>query len=207
MSAALMMLLAAHAAGPETAVDAERAFYRAAQTDGQWTAFRRFATDDAVMFTPQPVRAQEVLPKKDPPIAVQWWPAHSYVSCDGTVAVNTGPWVRPNGSGYFSTVWERQADGHWKWVMDHGDGLSAPRPLPEEPKVRRAACKFPRGKVVGVTFGEEPGEHGQGISDDGTLAWIWRVRPDGSRTFTARLWNGRKFETVVRDEVAAPAAS
>ncbi|MEI9850397.1 MAG: hypothetical protein WDN24_05480 [Sphingomonas sp.] len=204
MSVALLMLLAAAAAGPETAVDAERAFNRAAQTEGQWTAFRRFATDDAMVFTPQPAKAQQVLPRADPPIAVQWWPAESYVSCDGTLAVNTGPWVRPDGFGYFTTVWERQPGGGWKWSVDAGDTLAAARQLPEKPKVRRAACRFPRGKVVGVTFADEPGEHGQGISDDGTLAWIWRVAPDGARTFTAKLWNGRAFETVVRNEVAAP---
>ncbi len=55
-----------------------------------------------MMFVPQPVKAQDWLKdRKDPPIAVQWWPAESYVSCDGTAAVNTGPWVRPKGVGLF----------------------------------------------------------------------------------------------------------
>jgi len=100
MLAALLLLQAA----AQTAVDAERAFYRAAQTEGQWKAFREFSTPDAVVFTPHPAKAHEVLPTREPAIAVQWWPAESYVSCDGKLAVNTGPWVRPNGSGYFTTV-------------------------------------------------------------------------------------------------------
>jgi hypothetical protein len=200
----MLTLLLLAAADPETAVDAERAFYRSAQAEGQWTAFRKFMVPEATLFVPQPSRAEDVLPAKNPPIAVQWWPAESYVSCDGSVAVNTGPWVRPKGSGYFTTVWERQPDGRYKWSVDGGDELAVPRALPEQPQVRRAACKGLRGKQVGVIFAPGEGKRGQGVSHDGTLAWAWRVMPDGSRTFTAKLWNGRKFETVVRNEIAAP---
>lgn len=200
----MMLPLLLLAADPETAIDAERAFYRAAQIGGQWTAFRKFMTPDATLFVPQPARAEEVLPKKDPPIAVQWWPAESYVSCDGSVAVNTGPWVRPKGNGYFTTVWERQKDGHYKWSVDGGDELAAPRALPESPRVRRASCRSLRGKAVGVMFGTDEAKRGQGVSHDGTLVWAWKVKPDGARTFTAKLWNGRTFDTVVHDEIAAP---
>ncbi len=82
------------------------------------------------MFLPQAGSAQEFLKDKaDPPTAVFWWPGRSYVSCDGNTAVNTGPWVRQWGKsvGYFTTVWQRQADGSWKWVLDHGDVLATPR--------------------------------------------------------------------------------
>ena len=82
------MLAALLLAQAGTAVEAERDFNRLAQTEGQWTAFRRYATGDAVMFVPKPGNAQAFLKaRKDPPIAVQWWPAESYVSCDGSVAV------------------------------------------------------------------------------------------------------------------------
>ncbi|MES2444789.1 MAG: hypothetical protein V4574_18355 [Pseudomonadota bacterium] len=195
-----LMLLAAQ--DPETAVDAERAFNRAAQTDGQWTAFRRFMTDDAVLFTPQPVNAKEALPEKDPPIAVQWWPAESYVSCDGTTAVNTGPWSRPRASGYFTTVWVRQPDGHFKWIYDGGDVLAAPRALPEKPKVRTASCAGrPRSPLFMVYSDAKPG---RGESPDKTLIARWLVMPDGSRTFTVQLWTGKRYETVMHDEIAAP---
>ena len=61
------------------------AFARDAQRIGQWTAFRKYADRDAVMFTPQAVWARDFLKgRKDPPKAVRWWPAHSFVSCDGT---------------------------------------------------------------------------------------------------------------------------
>ena len=52
------LLLAA--APVPTAVDAERAFAARRAEIGQWTAFRKYADRDAVMFTPQAVWAQRV---------------------------------------------------------------------------------------------------------------------------------------------------
>lgn len=197
----LLMLLATP--DPETAIEAERAFNRAAQTEGQWTAFRKFSTPEAVLFTPQPAKAHEVLPQKNPPITVQWWPAESYVSCDGQVAVNTGPWVRPKGNGYFTTVWVRQNDGHFKWVYDGGDTLPAPRALPEEPKVRTASCAGAAFAPLSVP-GDGTVKEGSGGSPDNTLIWWWRVKPDGSRSFVVDLWNGKRFDTVLENQIAAP---
>lgn len=197
MLAPLLLL----AAGPETAVEAERAFNRAAQTEGQWTAFRKFAADDAVVFTPQPESVKTALPVKNPPIAVQWWPADSFVSCDGNVAVNTGPWVRPKGVGYFTTVWVRQADGRFKWVVDGGDALKEPLALPEQPRVHKASCSGQPFAPVSMPNGRRNGE---GESKDYTLNWGWSVAADGSRYFFVNLWTGKKFEQVLRQEVPAP---
>ena len=52
-----------------TAIDAERAFAADAQKVGQWTAFRKYATDDAVMFVPAAGQCADLLKdKKDPPV-------------------------------------------------------------------------------------------------------------------------------------------
>ena len=189
-------------ADPEmTAIDAENAFRRAPQAEGQWTAFRKFATEDAIIFTPQPEKAQQVLPTKNPPIAIQWWPAESYISCDGSTAVNTGPWIRPEGSGYFTTVWHRQPDGDWKWSMDHGDDLATPRALPERAVVRKARC--PASASIPA---HEPCPYekcGHGRSADGTLHWDWAVLSDGSRSFDAEIWDGTNWTMVVSNRVAA----
>lgn len=198
MLAPLLLL----AAGPETAVEAERAFNRAAQTEGQWTAFRKFATDDAVVFTPQVESIRTALPAKDPPIAVQWWPADSFVSCDGNMAVNTGPWVRPKGVGYFTTVWVRQSDGRFKWVVDGGDALAEPLPVPERPRVHTASCKGKPVSPVMVPPVAKSARSGQ--SSDGTLRWIVWVTADGARTLSVDVWTGKKYEQVLRQEVAAP---
>jgi hypothetical protein len=199
----ILAALLLQAAAPETAVEAEHAFRRAAQAEGQWTAFRRFATPDGIVFTPQPGKAQEVLPGTNPPIAVQWWPAQSYVSCDGTTAVNTGPWVRPKGVGYFTTVWHRQADGGWKWSLDYGDALAEPRALPEQARVRQASCRFQRSRNPHFRTMTNWSGPGKGKSPDGTLLWEWSVAQDGARTVTAWLWNGRGLDRVIHDMVAA----
>ena len=194
------------AAEPMTAIDAERAFAADAQKLGQWTAFRKYAAEDALMFLPQPTNAQTWLKdKKDPPVSVFWWPGRSYVSCDGAVAVNTGPWVRGWGKaiGYFTTVWLKQPDGSWKWVYDAGDELKVARAEGGEITPATAVCTKPSGPMVHGS--PAPGiKTGHGQSPDGSLHWAWQTQPDGSRDFTAYLWDGKKMAPVVSDKVAAP---
>lgn len=203
----LALLLAAST--PADAIEAERAFAADAQKSGQWTAFRKWAADDALMFTPEPVRVHDLLKdSKDPPVSVFWWPGRSYVSCDGKTAVNTGPWVREWGKsvGYFTTVWQRQADEGWKWSYDAGDTLQQARSEGGDIMPTKAACPLPDRPVAtlppplvrqGVKFGS-------GFSADRTLHWMWTVQPDGARTFHASLWDGGDHKVVIDDHVAAP---
>ena len=199
-------LLLAAAEPSMTAIDAERAFAADAQKLGQWTAFRKWATTDAIMFLPQAGGAQEFLKDKaDPPVAVFWWPGRSYVSCDGETAVNTGPWVRAWGKsvGYFTTVWQRQPDGSWKWTLDHGDALKSARAEGGDIKAEQASC--PKLPLPPQPQREAPADVklGAGSSKDGTLRWNWTVLPDGSRTFWASLWDGKQHKVVIEDKVAA----
>ena len=201
-----MIAILIAAAAVTTPLDAERAFAADAQKLGQWTAFAKWSADDALMFVPQPVNAHDFLKgRKDPPVAVFWWPGRSYVSCDGSYAVNTGPWVREGGKtvGYFTTVWKRQPDGSWKWIYDGGDGLKTPRAEGGDIEPAVASCE---GKPVplAATATDADLKFGNCRSDDGTLGWLWSVNPDGSRNFRAYLWNGHAMQRVVDDEVAAP---
>jgi hypothetical protein len=193
---AAALLLALAAAPP--AVEAERAFAAMAQTQGQWTAFRAYATADAVMFVPEQVNAQQWLKDRaDPSVPVMWWPGEVFTSCDGSAAVTTGPWLRSGGklAGYFTTVWLKQPDGGWKWVLDHGDVLAKPRSAGAEPAVHRPTCRsLPGGTGTTPTGGK---------SGDGSIAWSWQVRPDKSRTVTVSQWNGRGYREVLKNEIAA----
>jgi hypothetical protein len=198
------LLLAA--AAPQTAIDAERAFAADSQKLGQWTAFRKYAAGEAIMFLPGPGNAQAWLKdKKNPPVSVFWWPGRSYVSCDGTIAVNTGPWVREWGKsvGYFTTVCQRQPTGSWKWLLDHGDALKAARAEGGDIKAERAAC--PKAPLPPRFLDAVPRtvKYGFGSSTDGTLKWEWTVLPDRRRIFRASLWDGRQFKVVIEDKVAA----
>jgi ketosteroid isomerase-like protein len=192
-----------------SAIDAERAFAADAQRNGQWTAFRKWSTPDALMFVPQPVNARAYLGKlKNPAIPVYWWPGRSYVSCDGSVAINTGPWVRDFGKsvGYFTTVWVRQKDGSWKWIYDAGDDEQFMRGEGGDIAPVVAACTKP--KMPSVAAAPPTGfKVGSGRSPDGSLEWAWAVGPDGSRTFLVNLWDGTKRQTVIEDKVTPKAAT
>jgi hypothetical protein len=150
------------------------------------------------MFVPDQVNAQEWLKgRADSAVPVMWWPGDVFTSCDGSAAVNTGPWLRAGGTsaGYFTTVWLKQADGGWKWILDHGDELAKPRSAGAEPRVHRPTCRsLPGGGETAARAGK---------SADGSLAWSWEVRPDNSRTVTVAQWDGRGYRQVLKNEIAA----
>jgi len=210
----LLMLADAPA---KTPIDAERAFAADAKTIGQWTAFRKWSTDDAVMFVPQPAKAHEFLKdRKDPAQAIDWWPTASYVSCDDNTAVNTGGWKRPDGSvGYFTTIWKRQPGGGWKWILDSGDATEQPRERPIQPIVRVATCP---GPLLMVPDYQEVGPPGTQTSEevfdsaaDGSISWHWIRWSGGLRELTVEITNrgkptakgleGGSREVVIHDRV------
>ena len=190
------------AANPSAVIAAELAFARLAQDKGQWTAFRATAAPDAEMFVPQRVRAQDWLRgRADPPVSVKWQPHRVWSSCDGSLAVTTGAWQRPGATGAFTTVWARQADGSYRWVLDHGQPLAAALPAPDMIEAKVADCA---GRVAQVPA--TGADTGQVIARDNTLIVGSTVAPDGARVVTVRLWTGTAHETVLEDRVSAEAA-
>src|SRR6476620_7157050 len=101
----LILFLAAVVATTPTAIDAELAFSREAQRNGQSAAFSTYAAADAVVFTPRATWARDFAKSKDRRAEIRWSPNASYVSCDGQMAVNTGPWRDADGAqtGFFTT--------------------------------------------------------------------------------------------------------
>ena len=222
MIAALLLIAASSAApvdtrtlrsSPATAVEAERAFALDAQRIGQWTAFRKWADLTAVVFTPQAAWAQSAFPKKDPPRAIKWHPAHSFVSCDGRIAVNTGPWFGVDGKegGYFTTVWQRGASG-WRWVYDGGGPLGGGLADRRTPQVHRASCArrapgapiIPPPPLTPKQARTTPDDNGRGQSADRTLGWDWQVTKDGARKFRVYQWTGLRYAQVLFNDVPAP---
>lgn len=196
------------APNPSAIIAAELAFARLAQDKGQWTAFRETARDDAVMFVPRRVRAQDWLKgRADPPRAVRWQPHAVYASCDGSAGVTTGAWQDPSGAhGYFTTVWTRLRDGSFKWVLDHGVPLDGPpRAADEFITARQAVCGT--RPPVALVAGAEGEDLAMGLSADQTLSWTSRVQADAARRITIRLWDGTAMQTVVDDVVPAAEAA
>jgi len=201
-------------------VAAELAFARLAKEQGQWTAFAEYATRDAVMFVPEAVRAQSWLKgRKNPERTVEWQPYQVWSSCDGSVAVTKGPWTRPDGSvGYFTTIWQRQQKGEYKWVLDQGDTLAQALEEPDLVQADIADCIRQRSPAPPPPGGKPPkppkrGEYRvapvaadglSGSSNDGSLSWSARVAPDKSRELRVHLRKGEAMEEVLTSLVAAP---
>ena len=186
-------------ANPSAVIATELAFAREAQEKGQWRTFRDYAADDAIMFVPQQTDAKAWLKgRAEPQAAVKWQPYEVWMSCDGSLAVTKGAWQRPSGVGYFTTVWQRQKNGSYKWVLDQGDDLAQPLPQPEMIAGNVADCSRPSPPSI-------PPEAGRtvGWSDDGTLQWMVEVKPDNSRSFKVNRWTGNGYEEVLRSDVAA----
>lgn len=116
-------------------VETERAFSRTAADKGIRDSFLAYLADDGVLFRPKPVNGKQFLQGRPArPGLLSWEPTFAYVARAGDMGYDTGPWEfrekgpqdKPVGYGYFVTVWKKQADGTWKFVVDIG--TSNPQP-------------------------------------------------------------------------------
>ena len=192
------------AAEPSAVIAAELAFARMARERGTWTAFRETATDDAVWPSPGWVNVRQSLKGvPDPAQAIVWEPDRVSVSCDGSFALSTGPATYPDGrKARFATIWQRQDDGRYKWVLDQGFDLEAGYAKPEMIAAAVAECGERR---VGRPAKARRGLAWQsGQSDDGTLSWTTELRADCSRSFTMRAPKAGVPTEVFRVSTPAP---
>jgi hypothetical protein len=191
-------------ANPSAVIAAELAFARLAREKGQWTAFRATAADDAEMLTPHRVKVQAFLKDKpDPPVAVAWQPHEVWMSCDGSAAVTRGAWQGAKATGMFTTVWRRQGDGGYKWVLDQGDPLAAPLPAVEMIGAKVAECT-PKPGAAPIPPPPPGSDARAGASSDATLQWSSSVDAAGARVFGVWLWTGHGFDPVLSIAFAAP---
>ena len=173
-------------ANPGKVVATELAFARAAQENGQWTAFAEYAADDAILFSASGFTpAREWLSKqRDPESAVTWTPHEVLSSCDGSLAITRGAFAYPAGqSGTYITVWERQRDGDYKWIAD---GAYAGQEAPGDAssvKARTADCDSMPTLVAMPTTTERRG----GKSADGTLTWSASHTQGTGTSFVSRI--------------------
>ncbi|HWS85802.1 MAG TPA: nuclear transport factor 2 family protein [Pyrinomonadaceae bacterium] len=118
-------------------VEAEHAFAQHSIDRGMKPAFLAYAAPDGVIvYRGGPVNAIESWSKRDPAPTglLTWWPTYADVSRAGDMGWTTGPFEfrekaaqeKPDGTGHFFTVWRRQPDGSWKWVLDLGVEHPAP---------------------------------------------------------------------------------
>lgn len=118
-------------------VSAEHAFAQLSIDQGMKPAFLAYAAPEGVIVGRQgPTNAIESWSKRDPAPSglLTWWPTYADVSRAGDVGWTTGPFEfrekptqeKPDGTGHFFTIWRKQPDGSWKWVLDLGIQHPAP---------------------------------------------------------------------------------
>lgn len=190
-------------ADPGQVITTERAFARMAREKGTWTAFRHYATGEALTPSPQLSNAQAGLKGlADPPQPILWGPDAAWSSCDGSFAVTTGEAAFPSGrKGRFLTVWQRQDDGEYRWVLDQGfdsaggpiDPETIPAKVAECPKGPRPSREVRRGEAWG-----------SGKSNDGTLAWSTAIAADCSRTAVIAIAGTDGMNEVFRKTAPPP---
>jgi ketosteroid isomerase-like protein len=114
-------------------VKTEQAFSKMAEEKNAREAFMAFIADDGLLFRPGAVNGKKwmlehPLPTSDKKPLLAWQPAYAGMAASGDMGFTTGPWEakadindeKPQGYGHFVTVWKKQADGSWKFVVDLG---------------------------------------------------------------------------------------
>jgi ketosteroid isomerase-like protein len=135
----------------------EDAFCQMAKEKGVLTAFEYFAAPDVAFIDTDPRQFRGLAAVRQrmgsflANATLTWSASFTDVSDDGTLGYNWGRYEMrgkgPDGqervsTGAFLTIWKRQPDGSWKYVMDAGaPDRPAPTAKPEAPKSTAPAEK------------------------------------------------------------------
>jgi len=114
-------------------VKTEQAFSKMAEEQNTREAFMTFIADDGLLFRPGAVNGKKWMiehpvPPSDKKPLLAWQPKFAGMAASGDMGFTTGPWEakedikdeKPQAYGHFVTVWKKQADGSWKFVVDLG---------------------------------------------------------------------------------------
>jgi ketosteroid isomerase-like protein len=153
----LLLSFTVHAQTPlQQMVQTEQAFSRMAAEQNTRDAFLAFIADDGLLFRPTAVNGKQWFrehpapPPSDKRPLLAWQPAFAGMAAAGDLGFTTGPWEfkadvkdeKPSGYGHFVTLWKKQADGSWKFVLDLGIShpmSGGPQTLWQPPESRTSA--------------------------------------------------------------------
>ena len=121
----LVSATAATAGNFKTLVEAERAFAADSPVRGVKTAFLEVLAMDALMYRPGPVNARQYFAGRpdEATFTLEWAPAAAEAS--GGLGYTYGPFkLTPKegevGGGHFFSIWQEDAQGKWRLLLDHG---------------------------------------------------------------------------------------
>lgn len=110
-------------------VAAEKAFAAMAAEKGTNPAFVEYAAPEGLVFTQKPVNVRDFYGKRPSNSSLlAWSPNFAGISSTGELGFTTGNWSfhpkgktdAPTAFGEFATVWKRQPDGKYRFVVDTG---------------------------------------------------------------------------------------
>jgi len=114
-------------------VETEQAFSKTAEVKNTRDAFMEFIADDGLLFRPTAVNGKKWMnehpvPPSDKHPLLAWQPVFAQMAIAGDLGFTTGPWefkadikdAKPAGYGHFVTLWKKQPDGRWRFVVDLG---------------------------------------------------------------------------------------
>lgn len=114
-------------------VQTEQAFSKMATDKNTRDAFMTFIADDGLLFRPTAVNGKQWMNEHPVPASAKhpllaWQPAFADMAAAGDLGFTTGPWEfkedskdeKAAGFGHFVTLWKKQADGSWRFVLDLG---------------------------------------------------------------------------------------
>ena len=129
-----LVLLFSSAVSAQTGLDemiaAEKNFAAYSVAHSTKEAFLQFIDTGAVMFEKgEPVNGFQLWTKKEKrPGVLRWRPRYAEIAASGDFGYTAGPWTfQPVtitdsivANGYFFTVWKKNKDGVWKFILDVG---------------------------------------------------------------------------------------
>lgn len=141
LAAPAMAETAAPAQPSDAIFQVEAEFDAFTHQHGYTKGFFTYSAPDAIAFDGNgAVRIHERLAarlaedssEKDAPSKLRWRPYLVGMASTEDLAYDLGPWTieGTDKAGWFFTIWQKQPDGQWRWVLDTGAGPSPADRLP-----------------------------------------------------------------------------
>lgn len=142
-------IISAQSADLNDMIKHEYSFAEKAAGGSTRDAFLAFIADEGIIFRPHPVNGKVFLEKQKPNEGwLIWYPEKASISASGDIGYTTGPasFRKAKGDttdiwfGNFCTVWRKQKDNSWKFLIDFG--ISNEKPTAKIKPLNREATQY-----------------------------------------------------------------
>lgn len=126
-------------------IAAERGFAKYALDKNTKEAFLQFMDSAGVQFEEgKPIKSSAFWAKKEANTTrLKWWPQFAEIAGSNDFGYTTGPWTFQKtdtdtvaARGQYTTVWQMNTNGEWKFLVDYGNDYVAVNPATEVQKIK-----------------------------------------------------------------------